>query len=205
MDLKEKMTEEVTRTIHYVFEDGTRAAVDEVQSAQFDVLKELISGRITGDTTPQILAAVANPVVAYPDSGVVVLNPTNSAEKLSVSYNSDDIEITIMYPLEFKLNVFYVDESGNTLKDETSIQGRYNTEYNVNAPVIQGYELVQKPANVSGTFGINREGITLVYKKASATDVLPNTGNFPGMSIGILVLGLMIAAMGALKLIKERE
>lgn len=206
VNLKEETTNEVKRTVHYIFEDGTPSAPDEVQSAQFDVVKELISGRITGDTTPQTLPAIANPVVTYPEPGVVVLDPANSVEALDVTYDSDDVDITIMYPLEFQLGVFYVDENGNTLKDEGSIQGRYNTLYDVSAPVIEGYQLAQEPANASGTFGINRDDITFVYQKGSKTGTLPETGDFPGVGIVILAFGLTLTTIVfVLKAAKKRK
>lgn len=171
IDLEKKSIETATRTVHYVFEDGIIASPDVVQSANFSVVKELISGREIVDSESQILASLENPTVDYAQSDVTVLQPSESVKELEVTRNSTSEEITIVYPLEFTLNVIYVDEEGTKIAESNSISGRWNTQYDVTAIEIEGYELVQVPTNASGAFGTNREQITFVYKKVVEQDL----------------------------------
>ncbi|MDQ0361457.1 MucBP domain-containing protein [Breznakia pachnodae] len=171
IDLEKESIETVTRTVHYVFEDGTIASPDVVQSANFNVVKELISGREIVDSESQILASIENPTVDYVQSDVTVLQPNESVKEVEVTRNSTNEEITIVYPLEFTLNVIYVDEEGTQITESDSISGRWNTQYDVTAIEIEGYELVQVPTNASGVFGDNREQITFVYKKVIKQDL----------------------------------
>ena len=162
--IKEKHTKAVSRAIQYTFEDGTSASQDVIQSAIFTTTKELISGKESGDVGMQTLPSLENPVVDYAQSDVRVLPAKTDVKEVQVTKDSTNIIETIVYPLEFTLQVAYLDEEGNTIKDSKNIVGRWNTKYSENAITIDGYELLQTPSNSTGVFGIDREAITFVYK-----------------------------------------
>lgn len=170
IDVREETTKTVTRRVHYVFEDGTSASQDVVQSANFNIVKELISKKESVDVETQTLSKLANPEVIYPDSDVKILDPTETIEELSVTKDSADSEVKVVYPLEFTLNISYMDEDENKIADSKRISGRWNTNYSEKELDIDGYELMQIPSNTEGLFGANKEDITFVYKKVSQSD-----------------------------------
>lgn len=226
INIKEETVKEVTRTITYLFEDGTVAHESVLQNTEFRVEKELISGLVSSDIESVTFPAVSNPIVSHSDDKVIVLEANQIVEELVVTKDSENIEITVTYPLEHELTVYYMDETGNHIQDSNTISGRWNTQYVEVAPEIVGYELVEisstnesslarTTSHATGTYGIDKEDIIFVYKETEVKDEEQNPTPSPtnpegtppntGVNSSIGWYGMIVIMSGFMLLSIKRE
>ena len=81
-------------------------------------------------------------------------------------YNSSGYVKTIEQSTKGKVNVKYVDESGNVLATDT-LTGNVGTAYSTSAKTIDGYTLKTTPSNATGTFTESTITVTYVYAEVS--------------------------------------
>lgn len=88
-----------TRTIHFMFENGTRAHESIVQTARFGTVTDLISEveRVVDDSVT--LNALPIPDVEYPTGEFTVLDPIGEIPEILLTMDSENEEITIIFPL----------------------------------------------------------------------------------------------------------
>lgn len=89
----------VTRTIHYVFSDGTTAAPDVIQEATFTGKESLITGVTTWNEDNLILPALDNPTVSAPNESCTVGEPAEIVEEVTVDLTTNNLDVTVTYPL----------------------------------------------------------------------------------------------------------
>ena len=152
----QKVTQEhqVTRTIHYVYTDGSKAHDDAMQkSKEFEGTgyKNPFTGKIswseTGDT--DTLPEVTSPTIDgyMPDKA--------SVAAVTVDTTTDDIvEIVTYSPADESVEVQYIDDSNNSKVLETkSLTGKFGTDsgYNTKDTIAKyeklGYDLVSDQTN----------------------------------------------------------
>ena len=86
------------------------------------------------------------------------------AIKIWDKYIDPDEVIEELKPKGF-VNVHYVDENGNKIKDDKQIEGEKGEAYSVSQEDIEGYRYVRTEGNASGTFPEGNTDVTFVYKK----------------------------------------
>ncbi len=118
-------SKKVNETIHYVYQDGSKAHDDYVAaplSFTHTVVLDKVTGKTIKDTWTgtQSFAEVDSPQMAgyTPDQTRI-----NSK---SVDHSSKDLEFTVTYvPLTYTVTVHYVDEDGNMIKDPVVVGTGY--------------------------------------------------------------------------------
>ena len=99
IDVREYFENTVTRTIHFVFEDGTEAAESMVQVATFESVQELISGLQYNVNDDVILPGLPLPSVSSPSPYYMVGQPSSLISPVRVLMDDEDLEKTIVFPL----------------------------------------------------------------------------------------------------------
>ncbi|MCQ4794995.1 MucBP domain-containing protein [Anaerofustis stercorihominis] len=84
--------------------------------------------------------------------------------KIWDKYVDPDEVIEELKPKGF-VNVHYVNEDGNKIKDDKQIEGEKGENYSVSPDAIEGYRYVKTEGNASGTFPEGNTNVTFVYKK----------------------------------------
>lgn len=80
--------------------------------------------------------------------------------------NTPDVIIKFI-PIKTKLQVTFLDESGNEIHKPLSFEdGHYKGAYNITLPKIDGYELTSNPKKLSGVYSHAEEKVVLRFKKA---------------------------------------
>lgn len=103
IDIKEYSTINKTRTIHFIYEDGTQAHESIVQTAHIGIVKELISG-ITRPTTDDehILHGLDTPTTYFPDTDIMMIPNIDTIPEITMTMDSENEEITVVYYLSGK-------------------------------------------------------------------------------------------------------
>ncbi|OZS77316.1 hypothetical protein CF394_11975, partial [Tetzosporium hominis] len=100
------------------------------------------------------------------EAGSIVNIATVTAEDPSGELVENDGEDTILYvPIPSNVNVEYVDQEGNPLIPSIVIEGNVGDLYESSAEEIEGYVLIETPANASGEFTEEAQTVTYVYAK----------------------------------------
>ncbi|MBU7569009.1 MucBP domain-containing protein, partial [Weissella hellenica] len=76
----------------------------------------------------------------------------------------------------------YVDADGNELAPSTTITGNQGDNYTTTAPVINGYVLVETPANSTGTVTTGQTDVTYTYAPVGALVATSDDPNFPAQT-----------------------
>lgn len=98
---------------------------------------------------------------------------TEIEESNNTSYSSNST-VTFVYSLS--VEVRYVDENGNPLKEKKVIDGDEEKQFHITEEKIDGYELINTIGNPNGKFGEDFE-VTFVYKKVNQNSNNDNDGN----------------------------
>ena len=162
--VREYFENTVTRTIHFVFEDGTQAAESIIQTASFESVQELISGRQYNVNDDVILPGLPLPQVSSPNPDYTVGSPSSLISPVRVLMDDDNLEKTIIFSL--------VKRTGNEENEEPGYIGEtrpgYNNDDRVNVP----NTLSAVPLWVYITGGILiTSGITIILIKAKQKDI----------------------------------
>ena len=141
--------DDVTRTIHYVYEDGTKAKDDAAETLHFKrfAYVNLVTGHIDyrdWTTSDDTFDAVTSPVIkGYTADKLVV--PVVSGVKAGAA----DTEEVVTYVKDAQKAVIkYVNEKGNVEVDRDTVNGKsgeviaYSTTNKINELHRKGYELV---------------------------------------------------------------
>lgn len=146
-------TKNIKRTIHYQFENGTKAFEDKVQTVSFSrdgVHDEVTKADNWQDWTP---ASGTFEMVESPTKAGYKPSKANVA-KITVDPSDKDIEETIIYtPEEQKLTVTFIDETnGKTLKTVSKSGASdsstgYNTKDDIAGFIAQHYILTSDETN----------------------------------------------------------
>ena len=106
-------------------------------------------------------------------TNVVFNNGNNGAQtgnctfKMNGKYNNSSTEpIEIITPVvKGTVTVKYVDASGNSIADSTTLTGKVGDSYTTSAKTISGYTLKTTPNNAKGTYTKAAITVTYVYEK----------------------------------------
>ncbi len=178
VDLTETLNTEVSRTIHYQFDNGVLAAADVVQTAHFTGHRNLLTDETTWDN-PQIeLPGLTNPTLTYPDPNYQVTVPDLSPASLIVTPDNANGKFTlepqqVIYryqkddaPVQTgQVHVLYQDENGTALTAEILLSGKIGDAYTTAALQIGGYTLIEIPQNATGTYTIAPTTVIYRYSK----------------------------------------
>lgn len=163
----------VTRDISYVFEDGTAidaANAAKPQRAAFECKIDQITGETQwlepGEVT---LPAVDAPAATHPAANATVL-AADTVPELVVTRDSENSNVTVTYPLNFTVDVRFIDADGAEIADAQPQTGRWNTEFTASAPAVAGYTIDEAHASQTGRFTANAAPIVFTYQADSATD-----------------------------------
>lgn len=89
---------------------------------------------------------------------------------LSGTFQPDGPDVVIEYvPADSSVMVEFVDESGNQIHKPLEEKGKYKSEYAIQPPVIDGYELASDPDMLSGRFTAKQRKIVLSFKPAQVS------------------------------------
>lgn len=89
---------------------------------------------------------------------------------LSGIFQPDGPDVVIEYvPADSSVMVEFVDESGNQIHKPLEEKGKYKSEYAIQPPVIDGYELASDPDMLSGRFTAKQRKIVLSFKPAQVS------------------------------------
>ena len=162
------LTHNITRTIHYVYADGTKAHDDSQISTTFNGVETI--DRVTGKTvstvwTPEThnFSEVASPLIpGYTANRTLI-------EDSTVTPTSDNIVQTVTYnPNKQNIHVTFIDDTtGNTLNSVeksgyTGTDSGYSTKDDIDALIAKGYKLVSD--------GTPKDHPTLMFDSDDFTD-----------------------------------
>lgn len=86
---------------------------------------------------------------------------------LSGTFSPDSPEVVISYvPANSSVLVEFVDESGNQIHKPLEEKGKFKSEYAIQLPIIDGYELASDPNMLNGRFSAKQRKIVLQFKPA---------------------------------------
>lgn len=95
---------------------------------------------------------------------------TSMPDHLSGTFEPENRTIKIEYaPVKTSVKVTFLDETGNDIHRALIFPGHYGQTFNLRElgiPVIDGYELVNDPTDLSGTFRSESQQIVLRFKRA---------------------------------------
>lgn len=99
---------------------------------------------------------------------------------LTGQYTKDEQIITLIYKKDVvsTVTITYVDQNGNQVAPEKTIQGKVASKYNIASPIIAGY--VTKQIMVSGEFMPVNQNIQVVYHQLDNPVVPPTDNNGSG-------------------------
>lgn len=148
-----------TVTVNYVDENGNSVAPS-----------ESIKGNVG-----EAYYTYAKSVDGYTLTGI----PANAAGK----YTKDNTTVTYKYkknavtppaPVEKgTVTVNYVDENGQPITASDNLSGNVGDNYSTSAKTIDGYTLIETPANASGKYTKGNTTVTYKYKKNAVTPPAP--------------------------------
>lgn len=85
-------------------------------------------------------------------------------------FGPDSPDVVIEYvPTDSKIIVDFVDESGNSIHKTLEETGKFKSEYSLQLPIIDGYELASNPDLLTGRFGSTPRHIVLSFRPAPAS------------------------------------
>ena len=162
------LTHNITRTIHYVYADGTKAHDDSQISTTFNGVETI--DRVTGKTvstvwTPEThnFSEVASPLIPGYTANKTLI------EDSTVTPTSDNIVQTVTYnPNKQNIHVTFIDDTtGNTLNSVeksgyTGTDSGYSTKDDIDALIAKGYKLVSD--------GTPKDHATLMFDSDDFTD-----------------------------------
>ena len=141
-----------TRTVHYVYDDGSKASDDNVQSVIFkrSADKDLATGKLS-NFTPWVAdnnyGQINVPIIhGYTPSQTVV-------QEQNASPNHDVVLTVIYHKNKQQINVSYVDDTTGSTLDTERLDGysgdnaQYSTKSAIDNYKSRGYELVSDPSN----------------------------------------------------------
>ena len=197
----------VTKTVHYVDQDGNTIAPDYTTQANFTEITDPVTGEKSYGPETGKLSYQENPILK---GYHVVTSPAEATSSQTVKFGDADETYTVVYNKDtpaFAMDsvtktVHYVDQDGNTIAPDYTTQANfteitdpvtgeksYGPEtgklgYQDN-PVLKGYHVVTSPAEATSTqtvkFGDADESYTVVYNKdtpAFAMDSVTKTVHY---------------------------
>lgn len=141
----------VTRTIHYLYDNGNTAQPDKTQTVSFNEtgIKDDVTGKTTwsNDNAQTVDSVITPSITGYtPDQ--------SSIEKHTFNFGDPDINVTVYYKANAqKASVTYVDDkTGKTLKVDnlngvTNAKSGYTTKAAIDTYTGLGYTLVSDDTN----------------------------------------------------------
>ncbi|MDT2621263.1 MucBP domain-containing protein [Lactococcus petauri] len=174
----------INETIHYVYEDGTKAHDDYV-AKPVEFTREVSTDAVTGEKTygpwsaDQSFAAVTSPAIKGYTADKAQI------DKQIVNGDSKDLEFKVTYtktPVAGgNVTAKYVDENGNPIADDVIASGNVGDPYSTTQKDVPGYTFKEVQGNPTGSFTDQDQTVTYVYTKNPATDNNGGTGpNRPG-------------------------
>ncbi|WP_349291475.1 MucBP domain-containing protein [Planococcus alpniumensis] len=131
-------------TVEYVDEDGNELAASTTQTG----------------TVGEEYATEPVEIEGY----VVIETPANATGE----FGEEAQTVTYVYAkVAEDLTVEYVDEDGNELAESTTQTGTVGEEYATEPVEIEGYVVIETPANATGEFGEEAQTVTYVYAKVA--------------------------------------
>lgn len=86
------------------------------------------------------------------------------------TFGPDSPDVVIEYvPTDSKIIVDFVDESGNSIHKTLEETGKFKSEYSLQLPIIDGYELASNPDLLTGRFSSTPRRIVLSFRPAPAS------------------------------------
>ncbi|WP_164509947.1 mucin-binding protein [Lacticaseibacillus porcinae] len=196
----------VTKTVHYVDQDGNAIAPDYTTHANFTEVTDPVTGQKSYGPEMATLGYQANPTV---NGYHVVTSPAVATTAQTVKYGDADGDITVVYNKNtpafgmdtVSKTVHYVDQNGNTLAPDYTTHANFTEitdpvtgvkSYGPEsatlgyqaAPTIAGYHIVTNPAEATSAqtvkYGDADTSYTVVYAKDAATDNGGTTTNPSG-------------------------
>ncbi|WP_461214322.1 mucin-binding protein [Lacticaseibacillus sp. GG6-2] len=188
----------VTKTIHYVDQDGHQLAKDFTEHVNFTQVTDPVTGDVTSGPESAVLAKKANPTLA---GYHVVDSPIEATTDQTVKFGDKDIEVTVVYDKNapkqaldtVTKTIHYVDQDGHQLTDDFTEHVNFTQvtdpvtgdvtsgpESAVLAkkanPTFAGYHVVDSPIEATTDqtikFGDKDIEVTVVYDKNAPKQAL---------------------------------
>ncbi len=211
VELAQSGTQTVTREVSFRFEDG--AAIDAAgnpvtQTADFACMIDLYTGEAEWVQPDETHTFPAVNVPAHPAANATVRAVDANLGELVVKPGDESSVLDVVLPLDFSVDVQFVDTAGKQIRDADRMSGRWNTDFTAVAPDIPGYVLsavsavdVQEtrnavPNSVTGVF--NAETTTVTFEYVVVTDAeTPGTGGEETPGSGTTAPGTKTPVTGA--------
>ena len=119
----------------------------------------------------------------------LIEEPNNKEGKI----DKEIVTVTYVYDLKpAKVIVKYVDKDGKPIANTEEKNGKIGDAYTTDAKVINGYELVEIPANNNGTMKEEINTVTYIYKvKEAKPPIIPQAGENESIKILIGAIALI--------------
>lgn len=89
---------------------------------------------------------------------------------LSGIFSPDNMDVKVVYePVMSSIEINFLDQSGNQIHKPLEEKGRYKSDYLIQLPTIDGYELTSKPDLLEGRFGLTTRKVVLRFKPSQVT------------------------------------
>lgn len=122
----------------------------------------------------------------------------SSADHELTGTTDQNLTITLVYtPIQYTVTMRFVDEEGNEIAEATTQKFAYRTVYQLEAPVIEGYEFKESSSKLTATMMRDTE-IVLTYTKIAkgcGSTLDSATGSAVGLLAGMLLLPLCAVIM----------
>ncbi|WP_263851028.1 mucin-binding protein [Fructilactobacillus sanfranciscensis] len=179
----------VTRTTHYQYTNGNKAAKDVIETTTFkrNASFDQVTGKVTYTNWNELTHSfnkVASPVIKGYTPNV------NNVSSLTVNPNSKNNNVTVIYNVDAeKAHVKYVDKDQNNkvLKND-DLNGRYGekSDYSTQSTITdlekQGYEVVNSNYPAGHVFDTDEPTYTVVLKH-KITNVTPDKPGQPNQPV----------------------
>ena len=176
----------VTRTIHYLYDNGNTAQPDKTQTVSFNETgtKDYVTGETTwSNDNAQSVDSVNTPsIVGYtPDK--------SSIEKQSFKFGDQDVEVTVTYHANAQIaKITYIDDTTKNNLDSQAAIGKFGQAITfATAPTDeidryekQGYVLVSNSFNNQTYQAVDSNNVFEVHFKHGTTTVTPGNPGKPG-------------------------
>ena len=176
----------VTRTIHYLYDNGNTAQPDKTQTVSFNetgTKDDVTNKTIWSNDNAQTVDSVITPsITGYtPDK--------SSIEKQSFKFGDKDVEVTVRYSAnEQTAKITYIDDTTKNNLDSKDANGKFGQAIAfATAPTDeiakyekQGYKLVSNDFNSNKYQAENSNNVFYVHLKHGTTTVTPDNPGHPG-------------------------
>ncbi|WP_270332805.1 lectin-like domain-containing protein [Ligilactobacillus acidipiscis] len=182
---KESLTKPVKNTVNYVDENGNKLAAPHEETVNFEhsYTIDKVTGEISNEkwTPEQTFKDATSPEV----HGYHLQDQSQTTVKgQTVDHDDKDLTTDVVYVRDKgTVTISYVDQKGKEVAKGENVNGNTGDKYTSDSKAVDGYVLVETPANANGEIVKGNTQVTYVYAPvgnlvpSSEDPDFPNPGN----------------------------